>query len=104
MTKKLGGQIIDVGSGNNSRINPFHIFGAMQESEDESLSDEQIKVPNIVIYYVKKGDSLWNIAKNFKTTVEDIKNINELTDDIIYPNQQLIIKRKRAVNKIESLL
>lgn len=43
MTKKLGGQIIDVGSGNNSRINPFHIFGAMQESDDEALSEEQIK-------------------------------------------------------------
>jgi hypothetical protein len=43
MTKKLGGQIIDVGSGNNSRINPFHIFGAMQESEDEQLTEAQIK-------------------------------------------------------------
>lgn len=43
MTKKLGGQIIDVGSGNNSRINPFHIFGAMQESDDEELTEEQKK-------------------------------------------------------------
>ena len=41
MTKKLGGQIIDVGSGNNSRINPFHIFGAMQESDDEEITDQQ---------------------------------------------------------------
>ncbi len=41
MTKKLGGQIIDVGAGNNSRINPFHIFGAMQESDDEALTQEQ---------------------------------------------------------------
>ena len=41
MTKKLGGQIIDVGSGNNSRINPFHIFGAMQESDDEVLTETQ---------------------------------------------------------------
>lgn len=43
MTKKLGGQIIDVGAGNNSRINPFHIFGAMQESDDEELTEEQKK-------------------------------------------------------------
>ena len=41
MTKKLGGQIIDVGSGNNSRINPFHIFGAMQESDDEEITNQQ---------------------------------------------------------------
>ena len=44
MTKKLGGQIIDVGAGNNSRINPFHIFGAMQESDDEVLTEEQKKL------------------------------------------------------------
>lgn len=41
MTKKLGGQIIDVGAGNNSRINPFHIFGAMQESDDEEITEQQ---------------------------------------------------------------
>ena len=41
MTKKLGGQIIDVGAGNNSRINPFHIFGAMQESDDEEMTEQQ---------------------------------------------------------------
>ena len=44
MTQRLGGQIIDVGSGNNSRINPFHIFGVMQEeSGDVILTKEQIK-------------------------------------------------------------
>jgi len=44
MTQRLGGQIIDVGSGNNSRINPFHIFGVMQEeSGDMVLTAEQIR-------------------------------------------------------------
>ena len=44
MTQRLGGQIIDVGSGNNSRINPFHIFGVMQEeSGDIVLTKEQIR-------------------------------------------------------------
>ena len=44
MTQRLGGQIIDVGSGNNSRINPFHIFGVMQEeSGDRILTKEEIK-------------------------------------------------------------
>ncbi len=44
MTQRLGGQIIDVGSGNNSRINPFHIFGVMQEeSGDVVLTNAQIR-------------------------------------------------------------
>lgn len=36
LTKRLGGQKIDVGAGYSSRINPFHIFGEMQEDVDES--------------------------------------------------------------------
>lgn len=64
------------------------------------VTDESIKnMPSIVIYYVKPNDTLWNIAKNFKTTVEDIKAINELTDDVIYPNQQLIIQKRRKIKE-----
>ena len=44
MTQRLGGQIIDVGSGNNSRINPFHIFGVMQEEAgDKVLSADEMR-------------------------------------------------------------
>ena len=51
MTQRLGGQIIDVGSGNNSRINPFHIFGVMQEeSGDLVLTQEQIRDGNRAIF------------------------------------------------------
>ena len=43
LCKKLGGQMIDVGSAMDSRINPFHIFGVMldedvQENEETILS------------------------------------------------------------------
>lgn len=40
-------------------------------------------------YIVKKGDTLWKIASSNKVTVDDLKKINELADDIIYPNQVL---------------
>ena len=32
--KQLGGQMIDVGAAVDSRINPFHIFGQMQDDDD----------------------------------------------------------------------
>ena len=32
--KQLGGQMIDVGAAVDSRINPFHIFGQMQDEDD----------------------------------------------------------------------
>ena len=43
------------------------------------------------IYIVKKGDSLWSIAKQFNTTVDAIKRANNLTSNLINANQKLII-------------
>ncbi len=59
------------------------------------ITDERNVAPaSVVIYPVKKGDSLWSIAKKFGTTIEDIKSANDLVDETIYPMQQLIIPRK----------
>lgn len=58
-------------------------------------TNEQVTpIASIVVYPVKQGDSLWKIAKKFHTTVECIMKANDLTDDKIYPMQQLIIPRR----------
>ena len=44
-----------------------------------------------ITYIVKKGDSLYSIARSFGTTVDTIKNANGLTSDNIYTYQSLII-------------
>ena len=36
-------------------------------------------MPAIVVYTVREGDTLWNIAKNFGTTVNDIARYNGLS-------------------------
>ena len=48
----------------------------------------------MVIYFVKKGDTLWKIAKKFKSTIEDIARINNIEDvDKIDIGQQLYIPK-----------
>jgi len=41
---------------------------------------------------VVKGDCLWIIAKNNKTTVSKIKSLNKLKSDIIFPGQRLRVE------------
>ena len=40
---------------------------------------------------VKKGDTLWSIAANNNTTVENIKNINNLINNSLTIGQQLLL-------------
>ena len=48
----------------------------------------------MVIYFAKPGDTLWKIAKMFKSTVEDIAKINKIENhDKISVGQQLYIPR-----------
>ncbi len=42
-------------------------------------------------YTVKKGDSLYSIAKKFGTTVAEITDVNMLTTSTIFPNQVLLV-------------
>ena len=46
---------------------------------------------NMKQYVVKSGDSLYMIAKAHNTTVEDLKSVNHLYSNTIYPNQILFI-------------
>jgi membrane-bound lytic murein transglycosylase D len=40
-------------------------------------------------HVVKKGDSLYEIARKYKTTISNIKKLNNLRSDTIYPGQKL---------------
>ena len=63
----------------------------------DEISIEENRDNNIysmVIYFVKPGDTLWKIAKKFRSTIEDIARVNNLEDaNKIYPGQQLYIPK-----------
>ena len=63
----------------------------------DDVSVEELRCKNdysMVIYFVKKGDTLWEIAKRFKSTIEDITRINNIEDpNKINVGQQLYIPK-----------
>jgi LysM repeat protein len=83
-------------SSRNNAIDPLYM-----------LTDEQILVPTLMelekedtevlkkleTYTVKAGDSLSVIAHRVGISVEEIKMLNQLTDDLIFPNQILIVEK-----------
>ena len=55
---------------------------------------DNMNSPSIVIYIVKQGDTLWNIAKRYKTTIENIIELNNIENpDNLVVGQKLFIPR-----------
>jgi membrane-bound lytic murein transglycosylase D len=50
-----------------------------------------VKIPKIITYKVKKGDSLNKIARRYHTKIVKIRKLNNLKNSIIHPNQKLSI-------------
>ncbi|WP_406676875.1 serine hydrolase [Neomoorella carbonis] len=49
-------------------------------------------------YQVQPGDTLWQIARRFGTSLDALKSSNNLSSDIIYPGQNLYIPDGAAAN------
>ncbi len=49
------------------------------------------KLPGFAIYYVKPGDSLWQIGKKYYVSVGRIKEMNNLTEDEIKTGDKILI-------------
>lgn len=84
----------NVSSCKNKKLN------IIDEVDMEENNDSNIY--SMVIYFVKPGDTLWKIAKKFKSTVDDIASINDIDDaNKIHVGKQLYIpkfvKKKIAV-------
>lgn len=70
----------------------------MIDAKEEPLDYEMIqKIPGIVGYIVKDGDSLWSIAKAFFTTVESIQEQNEGIEEV-KPGDKLLIVKEMGCN------
>jgi ATP-dependent 26S proteasome regulatory subunit len=56
--------------------------------------EELERLPGIVGYIVQPGDSMWGIAKKFRTTQESVKKVNGLDSDLLKPGQRLLVLKE----------
>lgn len=76
------------GNGQERKEKLGNLYEQVQHKVNEMLKNKEI------IYIVKKGDCLCNIAKKFNTTVNKIAIDNGITNvDLIYAGQKLIIRK-----------
>lgn len=76
----------------NLNINKNETLNIIDKIEEEETREKNIY--SMVIYFVKQGDTLWEIAKKFKSTVDDIARVNEIEDpNNIYIGEQLYIPK-----------
>lgn len=69
------------------------MVGVEEKPLDEAELDEW---PGIIGYIVQKDDSMWSVAKRFVTTKEQLMQVNQLEDEVLYPGQKLLIIRETA--------
>lgn len=59
-------------------------------AEEEIQKNDEDQVA-LTIYYAQPGESIWNIARNYNTSVEAIKRENDLKDDILESRGMILI-------------
>jgi len=67
--------------------------------KEKEVVKKEVMTPKNKIYKVKKGENLISIAKDFNMSVEDLKKMNNLTDNKIKFGQELNISQIPEISK-----
>ena len=76
------------------------VFRQWEEQLIESVEEQPLDRRNWKVcrelrsILLKAGDTLWDIAKKFYTTVDEISGVNSLTEKEVKPGQSLILVRQ----------
>lgn len=92
--------LLTTGGGDYTQIAPYSspvqqpVTRTVQEQKLVRMEKKSESRVEIVVYKVKSGESLYLIAQNMGTTIDDIKKRNNLKSNLIHPNQELKIQKK----------
>ena len=90
ISKKFGISVNDLKELNNLSTNVLKIGQTLKVKKEQIDDNEQ----SINTYTVQKGDSLYAIAKMYDTSVEELKEINNLSTNVLQIGQVLKIPSK----------
>ncbi len=91
ISRKFGVSVEDIKNANNL-TNDILTIGTSLIIPTGTVSNN-----NIIVYTVQRGDSLWALARKYNTTINDIKQLNNLTSDVLSIGQELQIKKNTNV-------
>ena len=64
-------------------------------SIDENLPNTREDVPGITLYFPDDNEKLWDVAKKYSTTIEEIASVNNIESDaVLYKNHRLVIPKR----------
>lgn len=73
---------------------PHTLYGIKEIVETGEIINKKDK-PSIIIYIVQRGDMLWDIAKRYNTTIEEILSSNKiLNGNDVKAGDKIIIEKK----------
>ena len=85
--------------GNVSENRSINLIDEVEQEESNNTQDY-----SVVVYIVKPGDTLWNIAKRFRTTIDFIVRTNGIENpDKIDVGQKIYIPKFRYMTKRNSV-
>lgn len=79
------------GMGNSNAIHPGNVI---KVKEKKKSSEKSSKKDKFTIHKVKKGEGLWDIARQYKVTVEDLVRWNNLKNTKVKPGEKIKVKKK----------
>ncbi len=98
-TVKEGEDILSISSRVGLTPEEIRKINGFPENYEISMG-EQIIIPSVSIspfdnYIVEKGDTLFQIAKKYNISVNDLAKLNGMdVDDFIYPQQKLLVPKE----------
>ena len=76
-------------------INRNRVLNVLNEIDETGELIDKKNRPSITIYIVQRNDTLWDIAKRYNTTLEEIQNANEnINPTNVIPGEKIIIEKK----------